>query len=255
MVLKVPIVPIVLSLSLRPSSLTAGMWTSAIVPNVLVPCTKPMPPLQSPLMKLFFSIFFAMLIMANPSFSAETKVLAFAGSLRTDSANKKLIREAAAIAKELGATVTVIDLKEYPIPLYDGDIEEKDGMPEKAKQLRRMMLDAQVIMISSAEYNSSLPGVLKNVIDWMSRKEEKGPSRDAFKGKKFIIMSASPGKLGGSRALAHLRGIIDEIGGPGTVLPQQLSLSDSYNAFDGEGHLKDPKLKSDLRRLVQSAIQ
>ena len=206
-------------------------------------------------MKTILLTLLAFLIMTNSSLSAETTVLAFAGSLREDSSNKKLIREAAAIAKELGATVTVIDLKDYPIPLYDGDIEEKDGMPEKAKQLRRLMLDSKVIIISTAEYNSSLPGVLKNVIDWMSRKEEKGPSRVAFKGKKFVIMSASPSGLGGSRALAHLRGIIDEIGGEGTALPLQISVSDSYNAFDTQGHLKDPKIKNDLRRLVQSAIQ
>src|SRR5262249_15669699 len=98
-------------------------------------------------------------------------------------------------------------------------------------------------------------GVLKNVIDWASRKEEKGPSRDAFKGKKFALMSASPSKLGGSRSLAHLRGIVDEIGGPGTALPLQLSIPDAYNAFDEAWHLKDAEQKEALRLLVQSAVQ
>jgi chromate reductase len=210
-------------------------------------------------MLLFISTLFLLLMSINPDLHAETKppelkVLAFAGSLRTDSVNKKLIREAAAIAKELGGNVTLVDLKDYPIPLYDGDIESGPGMPEKAKNLRRMMIEAQVVMISTPEYNSSLPAVLKNVIDWASRNEEGKPSRDAFKGnRKFVIMAASPGKLGGTRALKHLRGIIEELGG--VVDPQQFSIADAYNAFDESGHLKDPEKKNELRRFLQSAIQ
>lgn len=195
------------------------------------------------------------LMAFSPNLSAEIKVVALAGSLRTDSVNKKLIREAAAIAKELGANVTLIDLKDYPLPLYDADIEESPGMPENGKQLRKLLKETQVIMISSPEYNASVPGNLKNFIDWMSRKEDKGPSRDAFKGKKVLLMSASPSSLGGTRALADLRPIIDDIGGNGTVLPIQLSIPDAYNAFDAEGHLKNPQQKDQLRRLVQSAVQ
>jgi len=196
-----------------------------------------------------------LLMVFNSDLAAEIKVVALAGSLRADSVNKKLIREAAAIAQELGATVTLVDLKDYPLPLYDGDLEESQGMPEKGKQLRALLKDAQVIIISSPEYNASIPGNLKNFIDWMSRKEDKGPSRDAFKDKKVLIISASPSGMGGSRALAHLRSIIDDIGGKGTVLPQQLSIPDAYNAFDAEGHLKNPQQKNELRSVVQSAVQ
>lgn len=206
-------------------------------------------------MKLIISILLTLLMSLNSDLSAETKILAFAGSLRNDSVNKKLIREAVQMAKEMGANITLIDLKDYPMPLYDGDIEQKEGMPEKAKELRRLMVQSQIILIASPEYNASVPGVLKNVIDWASRNEEKGPSREAFKGKKFVMMSASPGNLGGTRALAHLRQIIDNLGGAATAIPQQFSISDAYNAFDAEGHLKNPEQKKELRLLVQTAIQ
>lgn len=205
-------------------------------------------------MRLVLFTLFALLMTFNPGNSSETKIVAFAGSLRNDSVNKKLIREAVALAKELGANVTLIDLKDYPIPFYDGDIEQGEGMPAKAKELRRMLVEAKIVMIATPEYNSSLPAVLKNVIDWSSRSEDGKPSREAFKGdRKFVIMAASPGQLGGTRALADLRKIIENIGG--TVAPQQFSIPDAYNAFDDAGHLKDPAKKNDLRLFVQAAIQ
>lgn len=186
------------------------------------------------------------------SLGAEVKVLAFAGSTRDDSVNKKLVIEAAGLAKELGAEVTVIDLKDFPIPFYDGDLEAREGMPAKAKQLREMMIQSQVIMIASPEYNGSVPGVLKNAIDWASRSEKGGSSRDAFKGKKFVIMSASPGSGGGARGLVHLRTILQNMGG--TPLTQQIAVPDAYNAFDAQGHLKDPKLRAELQQALEAAI-
>lgn len=185
--------------------------------------------------------------------SAEVKVLAFAGSTREDSVNKKLVLEAASYARQMGAKVTVIDLKDYSMPLYDEDLEAKQGMPAKAKQVRDLMINNQVILIASPEYNGSLSATLKNVIDWASRSEDKRPSRQAFQGKKFVIMSASPGSGGGARGLAHLRTIIENIGG--TVVPQQVTLPDAYNAFDEQGHLKNPKTKADLQQLVKTALQ
>ena len=188
----------------------------------------------------------------STNLSAYINVLAFAGSARADSVNKKLIREAAKIASEMGADVTYIDLQDYPILLYDADFEAKNGMPENARYIRRLMIDSQIILISSPEYNSSLSALLKNTIDWASRNEKNGSSREAFKGKKFAIMSASPGASGGARGLAHLRTILEDLGG--RVAPQQVVVSDAYHAFDEKGKLKDQKLYADLQRLIKKVF-
>lgn len=186
------------------------------------------------------------------SLSANTKVLAFAGSSRKDSVNKKLVQEAVEFARQAGADVILIDLKDYPMPFYDADFEAKEKMPEKAKQFRSMMIQSDVIMIASPEYNSSLPGQLKNALDWASRSEEGSSSRDAFKDKKFIIMSASPGSLGGARGLIHLRSIIQNIGG--VVVSGQIVVPGAYDAFDEQGHLKDKALREQLKELVQKSL-
>ena len=191
-------------------------------------------------------------IAFSANLRAETKVLAFAGSTREGSFNKKLVIEAANMARQMGANVTVINLKDYAMPFYDGDLETKEGMPTKAKQLRRLMMQSQVILIASPEYNGSLSAALKNVIDWASRGEEGGSSRDAFKDRTFVIISASPSLGGGVRGLVHLRTILENIGG--TVLPQQIVVPNAYQAFDEQGQLKDPKLKQELKQLIQQAI-
>lgn len=183
---------------------------------------------------------------------AEKNVLAFAGSTREGSLNKRLVVEAAQIAKKMGANVTVINLKDYPMPFFDEDLEKKEGMPSKAKELRKLMIQSQVILIASPEYNGSLSGVLKNAIDWTSRNENGGPSRDAYKGKKFAIMSTSPGSGGGDQSLAHLRAIIDSIGG--TVISEQVTVPDAFNAFDDQG-LINPKTKAQLQQLVRKVLE
>lgn len=191
-------------------------------------------------------------VALSATLSAEKKVLAFAGSTREDSANKKLIVETANLARQMGANVTVIDLKDYPIPLYDEDLEAREGMPPKAKQLRKLMIQSDVILIASPEYNASLSAVLKNAIDWASRSEEGRSSREAFKGKKFAIMAASPGSSGGARGLVHLRIVLEDIGG--TVMPLQVVVPGAYNAFDEKGRLKNEKTKMEIQQLVQTAI-
>jgi NAD(P)H-dependent FMN reductase len=194
---------------------------------------------------------FILCVAFSASLCAEVKVLALAGSTREGSFNKKLVSEAAGIARQMGACVTLIDLKDYPIPFYDGDLEASLGMPQKAKELRKLMIQSQVILIASPEYNASVSAVLKNFIDWVSRSEQGGSSRD-LEGKKFVIMSTSPGRGGGARGLVHLRAILEDIGG--TVVPQQVVVPDAYNAFDEWGHLKSPKLKAEIRQALQSVI-
>lgn len=185
--------------------------------------------------------------------NAELKVLTFAGSAREDSLNKKLVKVATELAQQMGGTVTYIDLKEYPLPIYDGDLEKDLGMPENAKKLRKLFIDNQVIIIASPEYNRSISPMLKNLIDWVSRSETNGSSRDAYKGKKFLLLGASPGGTGAARGLEHLRQILSEIGG--TVAKRQFTLPNATNAFDKQGRLKDPKLKEQLQQAVLEALQ
>ncbi|GKS67888.1 hypothetical protein YTPLAS73_14350 [Nitrosarchaeum sp.] len=111
------------------------------------------------------------------------KILAFAGSTRTESFNKKLVKIAAAGAKEAGADVTVIDLRDYPMPLYDEDLEKKDGLPSSTRKLKELMLSNHGFLISSPEYNSSISGVLKNTIDWTSRQGDDESPMSCFKDK------------------------------------------------------------------------
>lgn len=196
---------------------------------------------------------FLLFITLSMTLQAEMHVLAFAGSTRSDSVNKKLVVEAADIARQSGAVVKVIDLKDYPMPFYDADFETKQGLPFNAKQFRQLLLENQIILIASPEYNGSLSAVLKNALDWASRSEDAKPSREAFKGKKFVIMSASPSGEGGTRGLAQLRSIIESIGG--TVVEQQLTLPNAYTAFDHQGHLKDAKQKEQLHQLITQALK
>lgn len=193
-----------------------------------------------------------MFLLITTVLNAEVKVLAFAGSTRTDSYNKKLVMNAADVAREMGAKVTVVDLKDYPIPFYDADLETQSGMPEKAKEIRRLMLESQVIFIASPDYNSSVSAVLKNVLDWASRSESGKPSRDAFLNKKFGLMSASPGRSGGADGLAHLRDIIGDI--RGIIIPHQFCVPLAHEAFDENGKLKDANLIASLKALVFEAI-
>lgn len=185
---------------------------------------------------------------------AEIKVLAFAGSTRKDSYNKKLVQEAAQIARSMGTSVKVIDLKDFSMPHYDEDLEKSDWMPVNAKNFRRLMIESDAIIISTPEYNGSIPGVLKNALDWASRSEDGQGSREAFKGKHFAIMGASPGGGGGIRGLIHLRSIISAIGGD--VVPQQVTVSNvSGTFFDEEGHIKNANIQMELKEEIQQLIK
>src|SRR5215470_8098336 len=133
------------------------------------------------------------------------RILAFAGSTRTDSYNKKLIRIAVAGAKAAGAEVTLIDLRDYPLPVFDEDIETANGLPANGRKLKDLFLAHHGLLISSAEYNSSISAVLKNTIDWVSRPAAGEEPLGCFVNKYAGLMSASPGALGGLRGLVTVR--------------------------------------------------
>ncbi len=181
------------------------------------------------------------------------KIVAFAGSLRSGSHNKKLIRIAAAGARAAGAQVTDLDLRDVAMPLYDGDIEREQGLPPNAKVFKRLLVEHHGMLISSPEYNSAFPAVLKNAIDWASRPEPNEPALAAFKGKIAGLMAASPGHLGGVRGLAVLRSILSNIGV--IVIPTQMAIARANEAFDEDGSLKDERQQAGIEAVGAEVVR
>jgi NAD(P)H-dependent FMN reductase len=175
------------------------------------------------------------------------RILAFAGSLRRDSFNKKLVAIAAHGAREAGAEVTLLDLKDFPLPLFDQDLEAEQGMPESGAKLKKLFIDHDGFLIAAPEYNSSITAVLKNAIDWVSRPAPGEPSLVGFRGKVAALMSASPGALGGLRGLVHVRSILGNIGV--IVLPDQIAVAKAHEAFSPDGSLVDPKQQAGIEGL------
>lgn len=182
------------------------------------------------------------------------KILAFAGALRKDSFNKKMVKIAVKGATEAGAIVTHIDLKDYPLPIYDQDFEDATGIPENALKLKKLFLENDGFLIACPEYNSSITGVLKNVIDWVSRPAiGETAYLCCFIGKIVLLMSASPGNLGGIRGLVHVKSIFGNINS--IVLPNQKCIPNADKVFDTDGKIKDPKIGQDVLGLGAALAQ
>ena len=184
---------------------------------------------------------------------SQPRILAFGGSLRKGSFNQKLATIAAGHAREAGADVTLIALRDFRMPIYDADLEESEGMPENGAKLKALFASHDGLLISSPEYNSGMTGALKNAIDWVSRvtsPDEKPLS--VFTGKTAAIVSASPGGYGGSRSLAQLRPLLENI--HVTVVKEQLSVAKANEAFDDQDRLKDPKHDEQLAAVCQALV-
>ena len=184
------------------------------------------------------------------------RILVFAGSTRTDSYNKALSRIALQALRETGVEANWLDLRDYGLPVYDGDLEEKEGLPEPARRLKREFISHHGFFICSPEYNSSIPGTLKNALDWVSRpsREVEGePPLVAYEGKIAALTSASPGALGGMRGLVHLRAMLQNIGT--FVLPDQFCLSRAHEAFNPDGSLKNEKQLAQVRELARDLVR
>jgi len=175
------------------------------------------------------------------------KILAFAGSTRSDSFNKKLIKIAVDGAIDVGVEVTFIDLRDFPMPLYDGDLEKREGLSANTRKLKDLMLTHQGFLISSPEYNSSISGVLKNTIDWTTRQTEGESPLVCYKGKIAGLMSASPGGLGGLRGLVHVRSILENIGV--LVIPDQVAIAKAHEAFNSDGTLKNKTQEEQVKNI------
>jgi chromate reductase len=182
------------------------------------------------------------------------KILVFAGSIRTGSHNARL---AALAAKELvlaGADVTRISLEDYPLPLYDGDLEAKSGVPANARNLRQMMVAHPGLFIASPEYNASITPLLKNTIDWISRVRERGePPLAVFKNRVFALGGASDNPYGALRSLMALRQVL-ELGCGALVIPEQVTVFRASEAFDEMDNLTEERAANALKRVLQRLI-
>ncbi|MBC7980021.1 MAG: NAD(P)H-dependent oxidoreductase [Armatimonadetes bacterium] len=174
------------------------------------------------------------------------KILAFSGSLRAGSYNQKLVKIAAAGAREAGAEVTVVSLSDFPLPVFDEDFEKAEGKPEAAKKLKQLFYDHDALLIASPEYNSMITGALKNAIDWVSRVDsETEQPLSAISGKTAAIISASPGGYGGSRSLGFLRQFLGNT--KVTVLDHEFSLPKAHEAFADDGNLLDADKTNEVK--------
>jgi NAD(P)H-dependent FMN reductase len=182
------------------------------------------------------------------------KILVIPGSLRTGSLNARLAATIAYEFSQAGAEVTRISLADFPLPIYDGDLQSKSGVPKNAVNLKRMMSAHHGVLIVTPEYNSSVPPLVKNTIDWVSRVQDGQESRgQVFRERPFAIAAASEGRLGGTRALAALRLILSAC--HATVIPSQLALSFASEAYDDMDRLKQPADIAALAALARQLIE
>jgi len=179
------------------------------------------------------------------------RLLFFAGSTREGSYNKKLARLAQHIATANGIEGVFVDLKDYPMPLYHDDLEANEGPPQKAAEFKALLAEYQGVFIATPEYNSSIPALLKNTIDWVTRVRAKGETGlEVYKTRVFAISGASPGYYGAMRSLLTLRQIL-VVGVGATVIPQQLALPRANDAFEEDGSLKDKAQQNMLKDVVE----
>jgi chromate reductase, NAD(P)H dehydrogenase (quinone) len=180
-------------------------------------------------------------------------ILVFGGSARKESLNKKLAKVAAESATRAGAAVTLVDMRDYPIPLYDGDLEAESGVPETARALRRLMASHQGLIIASPEYNGFITPLLKNTLDWISRPDGQEDGLALYRDKVALVLAASPGGFGGMRSLNLIRQLLANLGV--IVLPDQLAIPHAHQAFAANGTLADEKQQASLDRMAGKLVQ
>lgn len=177
---------------------------------------------------------------------ADLKVLVFAASLRKDSLNHKLAALTAGLAQRSGATVDFASMRDFDVPLYDGDVEVNQGIPAGAEELKRRLLASDAFILASPEYNGSMPGTIKNLIDWTSRIRPQ-----PFDERHGMVLSASPSLAGGNRGLWALRVPLEHLGA--RIFPDMFSLSMAHKAFAGDD-LSDAALRQRLEKTVQAFL-
>jgi len=175
------------------------------------------------------------------------RILAFAGSARRESLNKKLLAVLAAEVEAAGGAVTRLDLNDLPLPLYHGDLEEAEGLPANAAKLVALIGAHAALLIAAPEYNSQPTPLLKNTIDWCTRAEP-----NPFADKVAAVASASPGMFGGVRSAQLTKQLLLHLGCH--VIPAQCTVARAHEAFAADGRLKDARLAESARRLAQQLV-
>ena len=179
------------------------------------------------------------------------RLLFFAGSSRAGSFNKKLAQLGQRIAQANGIEAVFVDLADYPMPLYNGDLEAAEGPPQKAAEFKALLGEYQGVLIASPEYNTSITPLLKNTLDWVTRVRAKGESGlEVFKSRAFAISGASPGYYGTMRSLLHLRQVL-AVGMGALVIPQQVAVPKANEAFEEDGSLKHEPMQKALTKVVE----
>ncbi len=176
------------------------------------------------------------------------RVLVFGAAMRAGSTNARLASLVAGLIAETGATVDLAAMRDFDMPLYDGDLEAATGIPDGALALHGRVELADAVVISSPEYNASVPGVLKNAIDWVSRVQPQ-----PFKTKHALLLSASPSLIGGNRGLWALRVPLEHLGT--RVYPDMFSLARAHEGFTDDGLLADARLQQRLAETVGAFLQ
>lgn len=183
--------------------------------------------------------------------TGSVRLLFFAGSSRAGSFSKKLARLGAMIAEANGIHSTFADLGDYPMPIYNGDLEAAEGQPENAHKFKELMAAHSGIFIASPEYNASITPLLKNTIDWVSHVRSPGVSGpEVFKTRVFALGSTSPGGMGGLRSLTTVRQVL-ELGLGALCLPDQFAVPRAVDAFGEDGHLKNKDSQENFKALIQ----
>ncbi|MEU8970242.1 NAD(P)H-dependent oxidoreductase [Streptomyces monashensis] len=185
--------------------------------------------------------------MPTDTLPGPLRLLVFGAALRADSTNARLASLVARLLSDTGAAVDLASMRDFDMPLYDGDAEASEGLPQGALALRDRLEQSDAFVISSPEYNASVPGVLKNAIDWVSRVRPQ-----PFKTKHALLVSASPSLVGGNRGLWALRVPLEHLGT--RVYPDMFSVANSYQAFAEDGTLADPGLQQRLTETVSGFL-
>ena len=184
--------------------------------------------------------------MINPESEPNLKVLVLGASLRADSLNRKLAALAARLAEQSGAVVDHASMRDFDVPSYDGDVEKERGFPKGAEELRRRLSESDAFIVSSPEYNGSMPGMFKNLIDWTSRYRPQ-----PFDGKHGLLLSASPSMVGGNRGLWALRVPLEHLGA--RIYPDMFSLAQAHKALV-EGDIAEVALRARFDKNLQAFL-
>ena len=184
--------------------------------------------------------------MTSPTVPPTLRVLVLAASLRRDSLNRALAELAARAAERAGATVDLASMREFDVPLYDGDVEADTGIPPGAQELRRRLEGSDAFILASPEYNGSMPGTIKNLIDWTSRFRPQ-----PFDGRHGLLVSASPSLAGGNRGLWSLRVPLEHLGA--RIFPDMFSLAMAHKAM-ADDDIADPALRARFQKTLEAFL-